>query len=100
MMNHRKDLPQIIEHATHVQIDAARLLLEVIGAVNALPSRLRRAHPKGTHRSVQRDAEVSEDLHVVGDSLFDGDVQITRQLVSLIMGGQFAREMALLLEGF
>lgn len=30
----------------------------------------------------------------------DGDVQITRQLVSLIMGGQFAREMALLLEGF
>lgn len=30
----------------------------------------------------------------------DGDVHITRQLVSLIMGGQFAREMALLLEGF
>ncbi|MEZ0123014.1 MAG: VWA domain-containing protein [Candidatus Reddybacter sp.] len=30
----------------------------------------------------------------------DGDVYITRQLVSLIMGGQFAREMALLLEGF
>ncbi len=29
----------------------------------------------------------------------DGDVKITRQLVSLIMGGQFAREMALLLEG-
>ncbi|MBQ0718639.1 MAG: VWA domain-containing protein [Gammaproteobacteria bacterium] len=33
-------------------------------------------------------------------STLDGDVHITRQLVSLIMGGQFAREMALLLEGF
>lgn len=29
----------------------------------------------------------------------DGDVRITRQLVSLIMGGQFATEMALLMEG-
>ena len=30
----------------------------------------------------------------------DGDVKITRQLVSLIMGGRFATETALLLEGF
>ena len=30
----------------------------------------------------------------------DGDIHITRQLVSLIMGGQFSHEMALLLEGF
>lgn len=30
----------------------------------------------------------------------DGDVQVTRQLVSLIMGGRFAAETALLLEGF
>ncbi len=30
----------------------------------------------------------------------DGDVQVTRQLVSLIMGGRFATETALLLEGF
>lgn len=29
----------------------------------------------------------------------DGDVRVTRQLVNLIMGGQFANEMALLLEG-
>jgi hypothetical protein len=29
----------------------------------------------------------------------DGDIKITRHLVSLSMGGQFAREMALLLEG-
>ncbi|RLA47676.1 MAG: hypothetical protein DRR06_01995 [Gammaproteobacteria bacterium] len=29
----------------------------------------------------------------------DGDTKVTRQLMSLIMGGQFAREMALLLEG-
>ena len=33
-------------------------------------------------------------------STLDGDVHITRQLVSLIMGGQFSREMSLLLEGF
>lgn len=32
-------------------------------------------------------------------STMDGDVKITRNLMSLIMGGQFAREMALLLEG-
>ena len=32
-------------------------------------------------------------------STLDGDVKITRHLMSLIMGGQFAREMALLLEG-
>ena len=29
----------------------------------------------------------------------DGDIRITRQLVSLIMGGQFSAEMSLLLEG-
>lgn len=32
-------------------------------------------------------------------STMDGDIKITRQLMSLIMGGQFAREMTLLLEG-
>ncbi len=32
-------------------------------------------------------------------STMDGDIKITRHLMSLIMGGQFAREMALLLEG-
>ena len=32
-------------------------------------------------------------------STMDGDVKITRHLMSLIMGGQFAREMMLLLEG-
>ncbi len=32
-------------------------------------------------------------------STLDGDVEITRQLVSLIMGGQFSQEMALLMEG-
>ena len=29
----------------------------------------------------------------------DGDIRITRQLVSLIMGGQFSAEMSLLLAG-
>ncbi|HAD10118.1 MAG TPA: hypothetical protein DCF62_11595, partial [Porticoccaceae bacterium] len=33
-------------------------------------------------------------------STLEGDVKITRHLVSLILGGQFAREVALLLEGF
>jgi len=59
---------------------------------------------RAVNRALYRDRPMMqfESLAEAGGgtaATMDGDIRISRQLVSLIMGGQFAREMALLLEG-
>ncbi len=70
---------------------------------DANPAVLEAMLGRKVNRALYRDRamfqfqEIAESGQGLAATL-DGDITITRQLVSLIMGGQFSREMALLME--
>ena len=100
---HENELGSTLALARELQRDGGQLsTLDVSNDAN--PALIEASLGRAVNRALYRDRPMMqfESIAEAGGgsaATMDGDIHITRQLVTLIMGGQFPTEMRLLLEG-